>query len=199
MKAAKNTEAQAEEQNKPTAEQIAEWKAKYGDVFRLPVEDGRVAYIFSPTYSLPVMKLVFSASMSSDEEMGLAILENCWLHGDESVKTDDSCLYGFIDELKNIMKFKDCKVEYKNSELPTLVVGSFELKIRKPNRQDCINGAKHNRAKEAFETNVEILKGISIDKDQFEIIRQNHVPELLAMAVKVDELKARVVMSVEKL
>jgi hypothetical protein len=199
MKASKNSELTLEEQNKPTAEQIAEWKAKYGDVFRLPTEDGRVCYIFSPTSNLAVMKLIYLAVQSSDEEFAMSILENCFLAGDETIKRDEGCVNGFIDELKAIIKFKECEIVYEGSELPTLVCGSFKLKIRKPKREDCINGAKKNRAKEPLETNIEILKIISIDKDAFEDLRQNHVSELLGMSVMVDKLKERVVMSVEKL
>ncbi len=182
---------------KATKQQLQEWKEKYGQFFELKSEDGKSCFLFDPATSMTIMKQVATAMASSDEEFALSILNNCWIGGDEELRTTDGYLNGFIEELKEILQVKPCTIEFEK-ELPVLVCEEHRLAVRKPTRDDCINAAKKNRGKEPFETSIALLKLISLDKDAFETLRQKHVPHFLAMLTAVDKLKDKVVVTVKK-
>ncbi|MDR3133534.1 MAG: hypothetical protein LBU42_05865, partial [Prevotellaceae bacterium] len=70
---------------KATTEQIAEWKAKYGDIFCITVED-KACYLKKPS-----RKALGYASMAGKEnplKFNEVLLNDCWLAGDEEIKMD---------------------------------------------------------------------------------------------------------------
>lgn len=88
----------------PTSEQIAafksEWGAKGKKVYKLVVGD-KVGYIHDPdrkTLSLAMTRIAKNDIIGGVE----AILENCWVAGDEAIKTDDRYFMGaagIVDQL----------------------------------------------------------------------------------------------------
>lgn len=87
-----------------TAEQIAEWKEKYGKVFKYEVE-GKVAYlrpVDRNIYSLAASK-VTSAGPNKFNEV---ILNGIWLGGDESIRKEDSYYFGLIEFVEDLMAKK---------------------------------------------------------------------------------------------
>jgi len=70
-----------------TAEQIKEWKRLHGDVHRMQVHD-KACYLRKPTRK--ILAMVHETVPGSDylgrQELKL---ENCWLAGDEEIKTND--------------------------------------------------------------------------------------------------------------
>lgn len=75
--------------DKPTAEQIAEWKEKYGEdkVFKMTSEDGEKSCILRK----PGRKDLDYATAAGDGlKFNEALMNNCWLGGDrEMVENDD--------------------------------------------------------------------------------------------------------------
>jgi hypothetical protein len=77
-----------------TDEMIAEWKAKYGSVFKFEVDD-KVAYFKSPD-----RKIVGASTTASDNVAGNEMIaNNCFLAGDEIILTDDGYFYSLSREL----------------------------------------------------------------------------------------------------
>ena len=71
-----------------TPEQIEKWKAKHGVVNELKTSQS-ICYIKCPD------RLTVRATLNKDAITRTEILlENCWLGGDESIKTDDAKFYG---------------------------------------------------------------------------------------------------------
>ena len=70
---------------KVTEEQIKEWERKYGKIYLLKIED-KTAYLKPPT------RQTLSLSMSYEKNDPLkadeVLLQNCWISGDEVIKTD---------------------------------------------------------------------------------------------------------------
>lgn len=91
-----------------TKEQIESWKKKHGDVFEVNV-DGRTAYLKKPD-----RKVLGAASvLGKDDPMKYneILLENCWLGGDEEIKTDDSLFLGVSSVLAEIIEIKKAEIK----------------------------------------------------------------------------------------
>lgn len=91
-----------------TKEQIESWKKKHGDVFEVNV-DGRTAYLKRPD-----RKVLGAASvLGKDDPMKYneTLLGNCWLGGDEEIKTDDSLFLGVSSVLAEIIEIKKAEIK----------------------------------------------------------------------------------------
>ena len=91
-----------------TKEQIESWKKKHGDVFEVNV-DGKTAYLKRPD-----RKVLGAASvLGKDDPMKYneTLLENCWLGGDEEIKTDDSLFLGVSSVLAEIIEIKKAEIK----------------------------------------------------------------------------------------
>ncbi len=91
-------------------EQIDQWKVetkkKYGEnatIHSYTVDD-KIAYLRSvdrDTYSAAAAKVSSSPAKFND-----VVLQNIWLGGDESIKTDDRYYFGLIDFVEELMAKK---------------------------------------------------------------------------------------------
>jgi hypothetical protein len=96
----------SELKGKATAEQISEWKKKHGDIFKVEVGDS-VCYLKKPDRKT----MSYVATLGNNPiRANEALLENCWLGGDESIKTDDEKFYGVSAKLNEIVAIKDATV-----------------------------------------------------------------------------------------
>jgi hypothetical protein len=96
--------------NQVTAEQIAIWKKQHSDVFELNV-DGHKAYLKKPTRQ--DISFATAAAVDGPLKFNEALLNACWLGGDEAIKTDDDL---FISAGKVVGKL----VTVKSAELVKL-------------------------------------------------------------------------------
>lgn len=89
------------------AEQIEQWKRQHGEVFAVSV-DGSVCYLKKPTRQvLSAMSSLVNDPIRSAE----FLLNNCWLSGDETIKTDDEKFLGVVSQLGELVKVKAAKLE----------------------------------------------------------------------------------------
>lgn len=93
---------------KATKEQIQEWKEKHGDVFMLEVED-KTAYLKKPDRKI----LSFAMTKMQSNPLGFAevILNQCFLGGDEEVKTNDDYFLGASSQLEGLMQVKTAELK----------------------------------------------------------------------------------------
>ena len=91
-----------------TKEQIKQWKAKYKEVFVLRVDD-KVAYLRTPDRAT----LSYAATLATKDPMKFneAILTNCWLGGDEEIKTDDALFLSASSKLGELIQIKEATLE----------------------------------------------------------------------------------------
>lgn len=91
-----------------TKEQIQEWKKKYGKVFKISC-DGKVCYLKPPT-----RKILGYASVAGKEDplkFNEVILRDCWLDGDEEIRTNDVLFLSVGSQLANIIQTKEAELE----------------------------------------------------------------------------------------
>ena len=91
-----------------TKEQIKQWKAKYKEVFVLRVDD-KVAYLRTPDRAT----LSYASTLATKDPMKFneAILTNCWLGGDEEIKTDDALFLSASSKLGEVIQSKEATLE----------------------------------------------------------------------------------------
>ncbi len=95
-------------ESKATKEQIAIWKAKYGDVFEVSVE-GKYCYLRKPDRKT----LSFGSTIGVSDPMKFneIVLANCWIEGDEMLKTDDECFFAVIQRLNELIEVKTAEIK----------------------------------------------------------------------------------------
>lgn len=91
-----------------TPEQIAAWKNVHKDIWKIEVENS-VCYLRKPDRS--TMKAVATIGGNDPIRANEILLENCWLGGDESIKTDDDKFFGVSGQLANIVEIKQAELK----------------------------------------------------------------------------------------
>ena len=90
-----------------TKEQIAEWKAKHGDIFCIKV-DGKCCYLKKPG-----RKALGYASLAGKENplrFNEILLNDCWIAGDEAIKTDDTLFLSVTSRISEVIEMKETEL-----------------------------------------------------------------------------------------
>ena len=93
---------------KLTKEQIEALKKKHGEIFEIEVED-KVCYLKKP--SRRVLSLASVAGTHDPLKYNDVILKNCWVDGDEEIKTDDAYFYGISGVLAELIETKTASLK----------------------------------------------------------------------------------------
>ena len=91
-----------------TKEQIQEWKKQYKDIFVISVEDKKV-YLRTPDRKT----LSYASTLATKDPLKFneVILDNCWLGGDEEIKTNDELFLAVSSKLPDLIQIKDATLE----------------------------------------------------------------------------------------
>lgn len=91
-----------------TKEQIQEWKKQYKDVFVISVEDKKV-YLRTPDRKT----LSYASTLATKDPLKFneVILDNCWLGGDEEIKTNDELFLAVSSKLPDLIQIKEATLE----------------------------------------------------------------------------------------
>lgn len=91
-----------------TKEQIQEWKKKHGKVFKISC-DGKSCYLKPPSRKT----LGYASVAGKDDPLKFneVILHDCWLGGDEEIRTDDVLFLSVSSQLANIIQTKEAELE----------------------------------------------------------------------------------------
>lgn len=93
-----------------TEEQIAKYKKAHGEIFQFTSKEGEVSCLLRK----PTRKELSYASMAGQNDpikFSELILSNCWLAGDEEIKTDDELFMGVSQLLGELVKVKSFELE----------------------------------------------------------------------------------------
>ncbi|HHN48695.1 MAG TPA: hypothetical protein ENN08_07185 [Bacteroidales bacterium] len=89
-------------------EHIAEWKKKFGKVFHLQIED-KHCYLRKPDRN--TLAYAISIAQTSPLEFGEVILKNCWLAGDEEIRSDDAYFLAALGKLDGLVEIKAAELK----------------------------------------------------------------------------------------
>lgn len=89
-----------------TEDTIKGWKKKWGDVYKVDV-DGKTCYLHKPDRKTLAY---VSSAQGNPIRMTEALLNNCWIDGDEEIKTDDSLFFGVAQQMGSLIDIKKAEL-----------------------------------------------------------------------------------------
>lgn len=93
-----------------TEQQIQEWKNKHKDIFLLTSDD-KACYVRKPSRKDVSYAMAASSGGKDLIKMQEVLLNNCWLGGDEEMRTDDDYFYGVSPQLTGLMEAKEVELK----------------------------------------------------------------------------------------
>jgi len=91
-----------------TKEQIAQWKAQHVDVFRIKVAD-KECYLKKP--SRKALGYASVAGKDNPLKFNEVLLNDCWLGGDEEIKTNDDLFLSASAKIAELIKVEEAELE----------------------------------------------------------------------------------------
>ena len=91
-----------------TPEQIEEWKKKHGSIFQLDVED-KSCILRKPT--IKDLSAATAVGQKDPFAFNRVILTNCWLAGDEEIKTNEDYFLAAGGKLSEIIEVKESEIK----------------------------------------------------------------------------------------
>lgn len=180
-----------------TAEQIQEWKAKYGGVWEFPVDD-KTAYLRDP--DMLDFKRAFNA-MQTDGDVGFgeALLDALFIGGDEEVRKDDAYFIPARKKLISFFNYDDAELTpLPDSNQTKITIGDHSCIVRVITRQDLKTAERKNPSGKPFVTSEQLFDLVCIEKDEaFKDKRNAEIRFPLYKAI--EELQNQKVASIKKL
>lgn len=84
------------------------WKKQFGRVFRLDV-DGHTAYVKAPDRR--TLSLAAVEGGKDPIKYNEVVLRNCWIEGDEEIKTNDGLFLGASAKLQELIDVKEAELK----------------------------------------------------------------------------------------
>lgn len=138
---------------KPSKEQIAGWKSKYSSAHSLTSE-GKECIIFSPFDDIKIVKQAFAALMGNDKIAFVdAIINNCFLWGDEAFKTDDLIKADLYDQVNELVDVPEYSLRKEGGNYIVTVRGKSCV-IKAATREDLKWAEKRNKQQKPFDTSI---------------------------------------------
>lgn len=94
--------------SKITDIQIKAWKKEHGDVFIIEVENKK-CYLKKPDRK--TLSFAMVGAEANPFQPAEVILENCWLGGDEVIKTDDSLFLAAAGQIDELIDIKEATIK----------------------------------------------------------------------------------------
>lgn len=91
-----------------TQEQIDAWKKQHGEVHKITVMD-KVAYLKRP--SRKALGYASVAGKDNPLKFNEVLLNDCFLGGDEEIKTDDTLFLSVSAKLPELIRVEECELE----------------------------------------------------------------------------------------
>lgn len=93
--------------NQPIEYQIAEWKKRHGNVFKISV-DGKEGYLKKPDRKT----MAFALTKVNTDPLGYmeTLLKNSWLGGDDEILKDDELFYAACAQMEHILEMKQAEL-----------------------------------------------------------------------------------------
>jgi len=88
--------------------QIATWKAQHGEIFYFKVGKDKECYLKKP--SRQTLSYAAVAAATEPLKYNEIILEECWLAGDDEIKTDTGLFLSISQELPNLVEMVEVEM-----------------------------------------------------------------------------------------
>ncbi|MGL6123955.1 MAG: hypothetical protein ACRC1W_13290 [Shewanella sp.] len=179
------------------ATRIEEWVKKYGKGNVIELEsDDKSCFIFNPIINLSVMKLAITARRSNAGGMVDTIINNCFIGGDDSCKTDEAFKLGIEEQIDKLIDIPDAKVEREGLKA-TISIEGQSIEVRVASRADIRYAEDRNKENTALNTQIYLLERTATDKVQIDALKKDN-RIYLSVLLAVGELKDKKYVSLKK-
>lgn len=180
--------------------QIEDWKKEHGNIYMIFSEGGKTAIVSDPTQRVDVMKMAIAAirksgSLGRGYAIAEVVLNNCWVAGDECVKTDPARIEGCgkqIDDLVDIPEYEMVKSDGR----ATVSAGGKTVVLRYAERTDVKKAESLNPQGKPLETEAHLLGMVALEG--LEEAKQDK-RAYLGLLLAVEELKNQKYTDIKKL
>jgi len=183
---------------KATEAQKKQWTEKYGkgNLCELSA-DGKYCYIVNPSLDIVKMKAVIAARQKSVQKMVDSLLNNCWVGGDESFKTDDRLKLGLEDQIEQLLDIPEYELaDLENGNILISVDGE-SLEVKKADRMDLAFAEDRDRDNKPLARQIYLMDRIVIDQKKLADIKAK--PKVyLSMLLATGEVKDKKYVSLKK-
>jgi hypothetical protein len=93
---------------KATEEQITKWKYQHGDVHEVVIDDC-ICYLKKPDRK--TLSLATTLGQHDPMKFNEVILENCWIDGDDKIKTDNEYFFAAVEKLTELIQVKEATLK----------------------------------------------------------------------------------------
>ena len=90
-----------------TKEQIEQWKKQHGDIFYIRHESKR-CYLKKP--SRKVLGYAMMVAQQNPLKFNEVLLNDCWLDGDEEIKTNDDLFLTITSKIAELIEVKEAEL-----------------------------------------------------------------------------------------
>lgn len=91
---------------KYTEEELKKWKAKYGELFEISVDD-KSCVLHRPTRQ----DLSFASVVKDPIKMSETMLNTLWVSGDDEIKSDDTLFLAAIQKMQDVLEVKEATIK----------------------------------------------------------------------------------------
>lgn len=177
-------------------EKKEEWKKKYGSYYELEAE-GKTCFVFDPMSQLKIMKQLVMARRKNKAAQVDALLANCWLQGDDSLKNDDRFKLGIQEQVDELFDIPEPEVVATETGFDILIDNERVLSVAKATRMDVAYAEDRNSDNKPFVTSEFLIDRIAVDKEQLAKIKvDNRV--YLAVLLAANEVKDKAYVRIKK-
>lgn len=95
-----------------TADQLKDWKKKYGDdkIFEIVVDDKK-AILHKPTRKDLSFAMAGSSQAKDSIKLAEILLNQCWIDGDKEIKENDDYFFGAVPKLEVLSETKEAEIK----------------------------------------------------------------------------------------
>jgi len=95
-----------------TADQLKDWKKKYGDdkIFEIVVDDKK-AILHKPTRKDLSFAMAGSSQAKDSIKFAEILLNQCWIDGDKEIKENDDYFFGAVPKLEVLSETKEAEIK----------------------------------------------------------------------------------------
>lgn len=156
---------------KITEKQIEDWKAKYGDVYVLPVDD-KQAYLKGP--KMNDYKRAFKAMIDEgDLAFGEELLRALYIGGDKEILEKDEYFFPARKKLKVFFEYDDAKITKLEKRQSEISIDGKKCIVRFITREDIRMAESENPSNKTFVTQEKLFDRICLEKDEAYINKNN--------------------------
>lgn len=180
----------------PLEEQKKAWQQKHGvGNCRELIADGKSVFVFDPTTDFKKIKIVYAARQKSVGHLVDAVLNNCWLGGDETLKKDERFKMGIEEQVDNLIDIPESETENLDNGNVLIKCGDMELEVKRVTRQD--KRYVDDRNVDNLMKRVFLLDRINVDEQKLEEVKKKPAV-YFSMLLEVMELKDKTDVELKK-